>query len=90
MNRRSFFKFLPVAPVVLIAEGARAATKDQEPDQNILTLIPSKEIQNRPNSLMMREQDKSRTLNLSIGKDGNLWIKSVKDNVWKKLQTVSP
>jgi hypothetical protein len=39
---------------------------------------------------MMREQDKSRTLNLSIGKDGNLWIKSVKDNVWKKLQTVSP
>lgn len=92
MNRRSFFKFLPVAPVVMIAEGARAATVDQEPTENIITLIPQKDVEHNtsPNTFRMIERDPSRNLHISVGRDGNLWIKSVKDNMWKRVQTLSP
>jgi hypothetical protein len=88
MNRRSFFKFLPVAPVVLIIEGARAATVDQAPDHNIMTLTPLKKSDYKPDSLRywMSENDMSRELNISVGQDGKLWIRS-KNDVWKRVLT---
>lgn len=88
MNRRSFFKFLPVAPVVLVAEGARAATVDQAPDYNIISLTPQKKTKHNSDSMRfwMTESDMSRQLHISVGQDGKLWIRS-RNDVWKRVVT---
>jgi hypothetical protein len=88
MNRRSFFKFLPIAPVVMIAEGARAETMDLAPDYNILTLTYQKKSEHNSDSMRfwMTEPDMSRQLHISVGQDGKLWIRS-KNDVWKRVVT---
>jgi hypothetical protein len=89
MNRRSFFKFLPIAPVALIAEGARASTADQAPNKSIspLQLIAYHEPVHQPGSFTNPVPDMSRVVSMSIGQDGELWIKSKNDNFWKKVLT---
>lgn len=94
MNRRSFFKFLPVAPVVLVAEGARAVTVDQTPnDVSVkMTLHASKRVDGSCMNLHtgMRStypvMDPNRSVTMAVGEDGRLWIKS-KDDVWKRVVT---
>lgn len=102
MNRRSFFKFLPVAPVVLAAEGARAATVDQAPiggTSNIVLhaakwvkpLNCSANLTSREDSLTFRslhvpQYDPDKQVSMAVGQDGNLWIKS-KNDEWKRVVT---
>ena len=88
MNRRSFFKFLPVAPVVLVAEGARAATADQAPIEQApsLQLTAHKPFKPRPGWLMQPAVDWSKQVSMAVGNDGRLWLKS-KDDVWKRVVT---
>lgn len=88
MNRRSFFKFLPVAPVVMIAEGARAATEDLAPSQPTISLQlnAQKTRSNQNGCFPFVENDPTRQVSMSVGEDGRLWIKS-KDDVWKRVAT---
>jgi hypothetical protein len=90
MNRRSFFKFLPIAPVALVADGARAASSIDAPakGQMHLTLQGSKPSNRSPNSLGygLPESDPTKQVSLSIGQDGNLWLKS-KNGEWKRVMT---
>jgi hypothetical protein len=92
MNRRSFFKFLPVAPVVMITEGARAATADQAPNEAPvpLQLIAHKPTQPKPGQvpgwLMQPEMDWSKHVSMAVGNDGRLWLKS-KNDEWRRVVT---
>ena len=90
MNRRSFFKFLPIAPVALAAEGARASNADYAPPkgQTHITLQGSKPSNRSPTSLGfgMNEPDLNRQVSMGVGEDGNLWLKTAKGE-WKKVVT---
>jgi hypothetical protein len=87
MDRRSFFKFLPVAPVVLAAEGVRAATADQAPTGVVpLQLMAQQKPKQMFGYFMPPETDWSRSVSISVGQDGKLWIKS-KNDVWKRVAT---
>lgn len=93
MNRRSFFKFLPIAPVALAAEGARAVTVDEAPnDVSVrMTLQASKAkdgniMHLRSSVLSYPEVDITSSVSMAVGQDGRLWLKS-KDDVWKRVVT---
>lgn len=91
MNRRSFFKFLPIAPVALVAEGARAATFDGVPENNILTLTPLVRSQTRIKTTQFDIvtpciPNYKNSVDLSVGKDGRLWVKSKNDG-WRRVVT---
>jgi hypothetical protein len=88
MNRRSFFKFLPVAPVVLVAEGARASNTDQAPNDSIIPLqiTGHKRHDPKPGWFTHPEIDPTRQVSMAVGQDGRLWLKS-KNDVWKRVVT---
>lgn len=90
MNRRSFFKFLPIAPVALVAEGAKAVGIDDQPTNNDInvSLIGSKPNKTSSTSIFgnMPIADPSRAVSMGVGRDGNLWIKS-KGGEWAKVLT---
>jgi hypothetical protein len=89
MNRRSFFKFLPVAPVVMIAEGARAATADQAPPNKFiptLQLIAYHKPVHQPGWFSNPVPDMNRAVSMSVGEDGKLWVRS-KNKEWRRVVT---
>lgn len=90
MNRRNFFKFLPVAPVALVAEGAKACSATDKPRGNefSISLQGSKENKTSSTSIYsnMPIADPSRAVSMAVGQDGNLWIKSV-GGEWAKVVT---
>jgi hypothetical protein len=90
MNRRSFFKFLPIAPVALVADGARAASSIDAPakGQAHITLQGSKPSNRSPTSLGfgINEPDLTRQVSMGVGEDGNLWLKTAKGE-WKRVMT---
>jgi hypothetical protein len=90
MNRRSFFKFLPIAPVALAAEGAQACNADYAPPkgQVHITLQGSKPSNRSPTSLGfgINEPDLTRQVSMGVGEDGNLWLKTAKGE-WKRVVT---
>jgi hypothetical protein len=53
MNRRKFFAFLPVAPLALVAEGARAVTADGAPipEATKIVLQGNKKVEHKPSIL---------------------------------------
>jgi hypothetical protein len=89
MNRRSFFKFLPVAPVVLITEGARAATADQAPPNNPISHLQlnlyHKPV-HQPGWFTNPVPDMNRAVSMSVGEDGKLWVRS-KNEEWRRVVT---
>lgn len=94
MNRRSFFKFLPIAPVALVAEGARACIADGAPTPGTTMITftgskPLKPVNSSPNmlgSFNLAEQDLNKQVSMTVGEDGNLWLKR-KDGEWKRIVT---
>jgi hypothetical protein len=90
MNRRSFCKFLPAAPVVLMAEGARAASEYAPTDDSMSVKIhhaKKKELPRGPNTAILgiRTVDVTKSATLSVGSDGNLWLKNSSDDTWRKV-----
>jgi len=91
MNRRSFFKILPVAPVVLMAEGAKAVTSEHAPTDDscrIMINASKKELPRGPNTAILGATtriDPTRSATLSVGADGNLWLKNSSDDTWRKI-----
>lgn len=93
MNRRNFFAFLPIAPAALMIDGARADVQKEQPrdGEHSITLQGSKPPRKQdPNSTSIYyhycENDTSRRVSMSVGEDGNLWLKTVKGQ-WKKVVT---
>jgi len=100
MNRRKFFAFLPIAPLALVAEGARAVTADGAPIQETTKIVFSaakkKETSKSPflayrehNTVMfssMSTNDDSKQVSMAVGDDGNLWLKRA-DGEWRKVVT---
>ncbi len=95
MNRRKFFALLPAAPVALVTWPAEAkASPDDAPHQSsvMLTLNGTE----KPNGEYMRleknmiinypKNDPSRQVSMAVGMDGNLWLKTAKDE-WKRVVT---
>lgn len=92
MNRRSFFKFLPAAPVVLVAEGAKAVTSEHAPTDDSISVkihhAKKKELPKGPNTAILgitTRIDPTKSAILSVGSDGNLWLKNSSDDTWRKV-----
>ena len=98
MNRRKFFAFLPIAPLALVAEGARAVTADGAPLENAVNLtltLMGAETKNK-NELMYLsngpaqytftgfKSDPAKAVSMAVGDDGNLWLKR-RDGDWRRV-----
>jgi len=90
MNRRSFFKFMPIAPAALMVEGAQAAAVCDRPRDGEchITLQGSKEEKRHPTSLgfALPTPDPHKQVSMAVGQDGNLWLKT-KNGQWKRVVT---
>ena len=95
MNRRSFFAFLPIAPLALVAEGARAVTADGAPlsESVNFTLLGEKKHDGEMMRLSsgspyanMPQIDPTKAISMAVGDDGDLWLKR-RNGEWKKVVT---
>ena len=92
MNRRAFFKFLPIAPVAFAAEGARAATADVAPydGQPVIKMTastpPNRPINDKYTYYPQWNVDTSKSVSMTVGRDGNLWLKTEVGS-WKRVVT---
>lgn len=75
MDRRAFFSFLPLAPVIAGAAIAEESNRDLKPTGSVPTL-----------SLHQKNNWGGNKVDLSVGKDGNLWLRT-SDNDWKRIVT---
>lgn len=71
MNRRELFPYLSLAPVLVAAAVVKEAQADEKPE-------------NDRNLLSLHLNNKY--LNMSVGKDGNLWLKPDGGD-WKRVVT---
>ena len=71
MNRRKLFSFLPLTPVLASAVIIKEAQADEKPAGDRQLL-----------TLNLNE----KYLHMSVGKDGNLWLKTEKGD-WKRVVT---
>ena len=97
MNRRKFFSFLPLAPVLVAAavvSESQAEDKPADENANTLRLMGMKKSTKEPyynhNAIMYLgkpyEVDDTTHVTMAVGQDGNLWLKSV-DGDWKRVVT---
>ena len=98
MNKRDFFKFLGLAPVIIPAVAIAKASEGDEPAQEAVKIVlygskkrevPSMSLSNGPfrgGSFTMPEYDTSKSAALSVGNDGHLWIKT-NNGKWKRVVT---
>jgi hypothetical protein len=92
MNRRNFFAFLPVAPVALMADGAKASTNEGAPISTAVQIVLSGNKKPDPNrcpttlGFNMAQADPSKNLSMAVGDDGHLWLKT-KNGEWKRVVT---
>ena len=102
MNRRSFFAFLPIAPLALVAEGARAVTANGAPINGSynITLNGASKVnttemmktkfdnpyQSKISFVSIPQPDPNKAVTMAVGDDGDLWLKR-KDNNWRKVVT---
>lgn len=87
MNRRDFFKFLPVMPMVVAGDAIAMAHEGNEPNIEAIRLVLHGN--KRKDGEMMRlshhEEDILRSASLSVGEDGHLWVKT--NNKWQRVVT---
>ena len=71
MNRRDFFPFLSLAPVLAAAAVVTESQAEEKPENNkqLLTLNLN-----------------NKNLHMSVGRDGNLWLKTATGD-WKRVVT---
>ena len=94
MNRRSFFKFLPIAPVALVADGAHAVSSADAPHEGEYSIAITGSLKNKYQttpgigsiSYNYPITDHNKMVSMSVGQDGNLWLKS-KNGEWKRVMT---
>lgn len=71
MNRRDLFGFLPIAPVLVAAAVVSESQAEERPPEDRQLL-----------TLNLN----NKYLHMSVGKDGNLWLKPSNGN-WKRVVT---
>lgn len=100
MDRRSFFGFLPLAPVIAgaaIVTQSQAEEKPADNNANTLRLMGmkknTKEPYNDRNAMMFLGPcaskyviDEHTHVTMAVGRDGNLWLKSAEGD-WKRVVT---
>ena len=99
MNRRDFFAFLPVAPIVAMNSVEVEAKPDisagaPRPGEFNITIqgslkpkpIASNIASNSIGGFYFNENDPNRGISMAVGEDGGLWIRSLKGQ-WKKVVT---
>ena len=94
MDRRKFFSFLPLGAVVAGAAIVAASNKDEKPTKNLLSLhsyddTPTERYRLGQNDSFMISPINQKPLNavdLSVGKDGKLWLRSNGED-WKRVVT---
>ena len=98
MNKRDFFKFLALSPLVVPAAAIARAREGDEPTQEAVKIVlygskkrevPSMSLSNGPfkgGTFTMQESDPSKSVALSVGEDGHFWIKTNKGE-WKRVVT---
>lgn len=73
MNRRKLFSFLPLAPVLASAVIIKEAQADEKPAGN---------------KQLLTLNLNNKYLHMSVGKDGNLWVKPEGEGAdWKRVVT---
>lgn len=97
MDRRSFFGFLPIAPVIVgaaVISESQANEKPADNNANTLRLMGMKKNNqpyNNPNAIMYLGNpscvvDDTTHVTMAVGRDGNLWLKSAEGD-WKRVVT---
>ena len=95
MNKRDFFKFLALSPVVVPLATVAHAREGDEPIDGaaILSICGGQQLAPRKmiadNELMlidMQTYDPNKRVDITVGNDGHLWIRSNKDQ-WKRVVT---
>ena len=96
MDRRKFFSFLPLGAVVAGAAILSESNKDEKPsgDRGLLSLhsyddTPKERFRiGSDHSFMITpiNQNPSNAVDLSVGKDGKLWLRSSGED-WKRVVT---
>ena len=95
MNRRKFFAFLPIAPLALVAEGARAVTADGAPIPEACQIVLQgnkkakpvhyhSEVDGSISFTMPATSDPTKAVSMAVGDDGNLWLKR-RDGDWRRV-----
>lgn len=72
MNRRKLFSFLPLAPALAAAAVVTESQAEEKPEDSMFHTL--------------RLNTSNKSINLSVGRDGNLWIKSDTSD-WKRVVT---
>ena len=95
MNRRDFFAFLPVAPIVAM-NSVEAEAKPNisagapRPGEFNITIQGSQRpkpiASNSIGGFYMNENDPNRGVSMAVGEDGKLWLKSI-NGEWKRVVT---
>ena len=99
MDRRAFFSFLPLAPVLAAAAvvtESQAGEKPADNNANTLRLMGMKKRTNQPydnrKAMMFLGEtpryivDENTHVTMAVGRDGNLWLKSAEGD-WKRVVT---
>ena len=102
MNRRDFFKFLPLAPLVVVSEAKAMAHADDAPDTTINTFLLSNHKKVNPEDIPAWPNISHNTYfgapngevamkthvtaAIAVGNDGCLWTKS-QNGKWKRVVT---
>lgn len=96
INKRDFFKFLAVAPIAAPMTAVAMAREGDEPEAHEVNITlhglspPRKVDTNYPHiggmSFNLMQEDPNRRVTMSVGKDGNFWIKTVQGG-WKRVVT---
>lgn len=88
MNRRSLFGVLAASPVIVTSTVVAHANKNLEPESNIIQLQAQRMRQSSSigNTMTMTGFEAyGPSLGISVGKDGNMWVKV--NQKWKRVVT---
>ena len=88
MNRRSLFGVLAASPVIVTSTVIAHANESLEPESNIIQLQAQRMRQSSSigNTLTIQGfETYGPTLGISVGKDGNMWVKV--NQKWKRVVT---
>jgi hypothetical protein len=90
MNRRGFLSVITMGAVAVpaAAMGVKASSNPSDAPISGTTLSIKNGVKKSNNSSVFFEDqyEEYKTVNMSVGKDGNLWIKT-EDGQWKRIVT---
>lgn len=84
VNRRKLFGLLAASPAIATSVVISKANENLEPENNILSLQAQRMRKSSGNQFTIQGfENYGPTLGISVGRDGNMWIKV--NNKWKRV-----